>query len=423
MLMQGFPPPPEARVTLANWQEPPYNRWAFAHLREIVPTQRISRGTGETMALPPDPTPLHDMATVRSDGRVATVGAVLDTTYTDGVVVVHHGRTVFERYWGETGCDTRHLLMSITKSFVGCVAGLLVDRGALSTEQLVTEHVPELLTSGYRGARVRDLLDMRSGITFSEKYDDPEAEVRVFEQAALWKPKVRDDLPASIYAYLTTLGAAREHGGVFEYRSCETDVLGWVCERASGTRMADLIADLVWAPLGAEYDAEITCDALGSAMHDGGMCATTADLARFGVMLLAEGTVGDRQVVPADWLAASWNPGPDVRTAFSASADSPYLPGGWYRNQFWFLPRSHGDVLLCLGINGQMLYVDPVTHTVAAKTSSWPTAQSPAMLHDTLNAFDALTAALAGHPPEVAPRQPGPPGVAAGMSRGRATST
>ena len=423
MLMEGFPPAPDAAVTLANWQQPPYNRWAFSHVREIVPTQRIARGSGGTLSLPSDPKPLADLETLRSDGTVATVGAVLDTTYTDGVVVVHRNRTVLERYAGATDRDTTHLLMSITKSVVGCVVGNLVARGALSTEQLVTEHVPELAGSGYRGARVRDLLDMRSGIRFSERYDDPDAEVRVFEQAALWKPRRRDDVPASIYGYLPTLVAARAHGGVFEYRSCETDVLGWVCERASGTRMADLMASLVWSRLGAERDAEITCDALGAAMHDGGMCATTIDLARFGVMLLEGGELAGQRVVPADWLSEAWNPTPDVRAAFADSTDSPYLPGGWYRNQFWFLPRSHGDVLLCLGINGQMLYVDPTTGTVAAKTSSWPTAQAPTMLHDTLNAFDAVAAALAGRPLEVVARQPGPRGVAAGLSRGRLTAT
>ncbi|MGD9991525.1 serine hydrolase domain-containing protein [Pseudonocardia sp.] len=417
MLMQGFPPPPSARVTLANWQEPPYNRWAFSHLREIVPTQRISRGRGDVMALPPALQPLGEVATARSDGTVSTVDAVLDATYTDGVVIVHDGRMVFERYGAETDRYTPHLLMSITKSVVGCVMANLVDRGVLSTDQLVTDHVPELSTSGYRGARVRHLLDMRSGIKFSELYTDPDAEVRVFEQAAMWRPTTHD-IPQSTYAYLTTLVATRDHGGVFEYRSCETDVLGWVCERASGIRMADLIADLVWTPLGAELDAEITCDGLGAAMHDGGMNATTADLARFGVMLLADGVAGDHRVVPGDWLTASWNPDPDVRQAFADSVDGPYLPGGWYRNQFWFLPRAHGDVLLCLGINGQMLYVDPATGMVAAKTSSWPVPQSPTMLHDTLNAFDAAAAALAGHPVRFPHLRPGPPGVVAGLSRG-----
>jgi len=159
--------------------------------------------------------------------------------------------------------------------------------------------------------------------------------------------------------------------------------------------MADLVGELLWEPLGAEHDAEVTCDAHGAAMHDGGVCATTVDLARFGLMLLDGGRAGSNQVVPAGWLADAWRGGPDHRAAFAASASGARFPGGWYRNQFWFVPRPHGIVLLCLGINGQMVYVDPTTGTVAAKVSSWPVAQSATMLHDTLAAFDAVGAALA----------------------------
>jgi CubicO group peptidase (beta-lactamase class C family) len=418
MLMQGFPPPEHARVTLANWQDAPYNRWSFAHVREIVPTQRIARGALPVMPLPADPRPLGTVPVRRVDGSMADLDAVLEDTYTDAVVIVHGGRLVLERYVGETTPDTPHLLMSISKSVVGCVAGNLVDRGLLDPAQPATDHVPELATSGYRGASVRDLLDMRSGIKFSEEYTDPTAEVRVIEQAMGWRPPSGGRVPDSMYAYLTTLGAARAHGGVFDYRSCETDVLGWACERAAGTRMADLISETVWAPLGAERDAEITCDRVGTAIHDGGMCATARDMARFGAMLLAGGEVAGRRVVPAPWLHASWAVNVEIREAFDRSLAGPYLPGGWYRNQFWFVPREHGDVLLCLGIHGQMLYVSPGTGTVAAKLSSWPDAQSPAMLHDTLRAFDAVGAALAGLPMAAAARG-GVPGVVAGLARGR----
>ena len=420
MLMQGFPPPEGARVTLANWQDPPFNRWSFSHLRELVPTQRISRGDGPVTPLPEDLQPLGELVLHRIDGTEAVVDAVLEDTYTDAVVVLHGGRVVHERYGGQTRPDTPHLLMSISKSMVGCVVGALADRGLLDPGQLVTDHVPELEASGYRGATVRDLLDMRSGVAFSEDYTDLTAEVRVMEVAMGWRPAAAGAVPGSMYAYLTTLRAAHAHGGVFNYRSCETDVLGWVCERAAGTRMADLVAELVWAPMGAERDAEITCDAVGSAVHDGGVCATARDLARFGAMLLADGEVAGRQVVPAGWLRASWGVDPDIREAFAGSVSGPFLPGGWYRNQFWFLPREHGDVLLCLGIYGQMLYVSPGTSTVVAKLSSWPDAQSPALLHDTLLAFDAMGALLAGLPLEDPARRHGPPGLAAGMSRGRA---
>ncbi|MGD0376822.1 MAG: serine hydrolase [Streptosporangiaceae bacterium] len=419
MLMQGFPPPEDARVTLANWQDPPYNRWSFSHMRELVPTQRISRGPRPVTPLPATPLPLGEIALDRVDGTEAIVDEVLDDTYTDAVVVVHGGRVVLERYAGETAPDTPHLLMSISKSVVGCVAGNLVEGGLLSPAHLVTDHVPELEKGGYRGASLRDVLDMRSGVEFSEDYTDLDADVRVMEEAMGWRPASHRQVPTSMYAYLTTLGGAGEHGGVFDYRSCETDVLGWVCERATKTRMADLVGELVWSPIGAEHDAEITCDGVGTAIHDGGMCATARDLARFGMMLLAGGEVAGRRVVPATWLRESWTVSPDIRDAFARSASGPYLPGGWYRNKFWFVPRQPGDVLLCLGIYGQMLYVSPGTGTVAAKLSSWPDAQSPAMLHDTLRAFDAVGAALAGSAAGEPARQHGPPGVAAGLSRGR----
>jgi CubicO group peptidase (beta-lactamase class C family) len=333
MLMQEFPPSTNARVTLANWQDPPYNRWAFSHLRELVPTQRICRGPGPVTPLVTDPQPVGQVPVRRVGGATASVDQVLDDTYTDAVVVLHGGQVVFERYAGQTGPGTPHLLMSISKSVVGCVTGNLVDRGLLAATDLVTDLVPELERSGYRGATLRHLLDMRSGVEFNEDYTDPSAEVRVIEEAMGWRPRSHHDVPNSMYTYLTTLGGSGDHGGAFDYRSCETDVLGWVCERAAKTRMADLISELIWSPMGAEQDAEITCDGLGTAIHDGGMCATARDLARLGGMLLAAGEAAGRRVVPAGWLRDSWAVTPDLRDAFARSVSGPYLPGGWYRNK------------------------------------------------------------------------------------------
>jgi CubicO group peptidase (beta-lactamase class C family) len=399
MLMQGAPPPEHARVTLGNWQEPPYNRWSFSHLREIVPTQRISRGWGRVSPLVVNHQPLDDVPVHRVDDSHSDVGDVLESTYTDAVVVLHRGEVVFERYWGETKPDTPHLLMSISKSIVGCVAANLEARGDLDPAQLVTDFIPELAGTGYDGATLRDILDMRSGVKFSEDYTDRNADVRVIEQAMGWRPISHDeDVRHGMYAYLTTLKDRDDHGGVFNYRSCETEVLGWVCERAAGTRMADLISELIWSPLGARFDGEITCDYIGTAIHDGGACATAQDAARFGAMLLAGGHANGHYIVPAGWLERSWTVDPDIRAAFRSSVSEPYLPGGWYRNQFWFVPRDHGDVLLCLGINGQMVYVNRGTQIVGVKLSSWPDAQSPGMLHDTLRMFDAMGAVLADLP-------------------------
>ncbi len=402
------------RPTLGNWQDPPYNRWAFSHVRELVPVQAIGRGRGPVSPLPVRAEPIEELEVSLIEGGSSTVKELLETTFTDAAVVVHDGHVVFDGYFGETRVETPHLLMSVSKSLVSCVLGCLIDQGLVRSGGLVTDHVPELAASGYAGARVRDLLDMRSGVRFSEEYTDPDADVRLIERAYGWQPVEPDGESQSLYGYLTTLTQDRPHGGIFRYRSCETDVLGWVCERASGTPMAELLSTRIWSPLGAAHDAEVCCDATGAAVHDGGVCATAGDLARFGCMLLDGGAVGDTQVVPGDWLRSSWAVDRDLREAFAASEAELYMPGGWYHNQFWFCPRTQGDVLLCLGIYGQMVYVNPATRLVAAKVSSWPAPQSPAMLENTLRMFDAIGELLS---PAAAPTHGGPAGIVAGLAR------
>ena len=391
--MQGFPPDPASQVTLANWQDPPNQRWAFQHMREVIPSHPIPSGTSRP--LPESPAGVGHVEVGRLDGSTATVDDVLRDTWTDALVVIHDGHLVEERYLSSMTARTPHLLMSVSKSIVGCVAGTLVEQGLLSPDRPVSAYVPEIVGSGYDGATVRHLLDMRTGVLFREAYTVADAEVRVMERSMGWRPTQPGD-PLGAYAYLTTLGHEGPHGDQFTYRSADTDLLGWVCERASGTRMADLVSERIWVPMGAEHNAEITCDAVGTAIHDGGISATAGDLARFGQLLLDDGRVGKTQVVPEKWLADSWNPGPDVRAAFASSENEPVLPGGWYRNQFWFVPGSTGDVLLCLGIHGQMIHVDRATRTVAIKLSCWPEAQNGAHLIDTVRAFGAVGAHLAG---------------------------
>jgi CubicO group peptidase (beta-lactamase class C family) len=267
---------------------------------------------------------------------------------------------------------------------------------------------------------------MRSGVRFREAYTEPDAEVRQLDRWIVQggaRPAAGD--PHGLYNFLGTLRAEAPHGSRFLYRSAETDVLGWVCERAAGARMADLMSDLVWAPMGAERDAEMICDAFGTAVHDGGLAATAADMLRFGQMILDGGAVPDGaggavQVVPAQWLRRAWAVDADTRRAFLDSPAEAAFPGGWYRNQFWFRPGEHGDVLLALGIHGQMLHVSRRTRTVSVKLSSWPEAQNPAFSQDTLRALDAIGGALAHRPSTGTPHRL--PGVVSGLRRGGASS-
>ena len=403
-LMAGFPPAPEAQVTLANWQDPPFNRWAFRHMREIIPTHPIPAGPLPA-ALPTSRAPLdlRQTAITRLDGSTATVEDVLADTYTDAFLALHDGQVVAERYDAGMTAGTRHLLMSVSKSVLSCVIAVLTDRGLLDLHAPVTAYVPEVGDSGYAGATIRDLLDMRTGVAFRETYTALDAEVRVMERSMGWRPALPGDPPGA-YPYLATLGRAGPHGGEFTYRSADTDMLGWVCERASGVRVADLISTLIWQPVGAERDAEITCDPLGSAIPDGGISATARDLARFGQLLVNDGMAQGRTVVPEPWLADIRHPEPGVREAFARTDNEYVLPGGWYRSQFWVIPGPGGPVLICLGIHGQLIYADRAARTVVVKMSSWPDAQHTGYLLDTLRSCAAVAARVsAARTEETAP--------------------
>jgi CubicO group peptidase (beta-lactamase class C family) len=393
--MSGPPPfPADSLVTLANWQEPPFNRWAFQHVRDLIPTARIRRGEAPVWRLPRDERDLSGIW-FRAGRRELTVEQMLNDTWTDGFLVLHRGRIVTERYFTGMTQDTTHLLMSVSKSVTSAIAGILVGRGQLDVSSDVTEVVPELAGTSFEGATVQHLLDMRAGTRFDETYEDPEADVRVYEQVYLWRPRDGRPLPADALGYFATLRNDGEHGGPFRYRSILTDVVAWVVERAAGIRFHELIARELWEPMGAEFDAEITVDAHGNPMVDGGICTTLRDLARFGQLYLQGGRPGRRPIVPTSWIDDTIRGAPDGARAFVEGENPPGYPrGAHYRNCWWVeepaTPFFHAD-----GINGQNVFVHVPSKTVVAKFSTWPVAWSPSLHRLTVRGVLVIADALA----------------------------
>lgn len=383
---------PNPGVTLDNWQLAPQLRWSFQYLDELFPTAPIRRGDGPAHDFRPDPQHFEQLKVERHDGSQSTVAEVMAASETDGWIVVRDGAVLAERYPSGMAPETRHLLMSVSKSLVGTVAASLIADRELEPGRLLSDYVPELGASGWAGATVRHILDMRSGIRFSEEYLNPRAEVRLLEQAIDWAPRTIPGLPHNLYDFLLTLAQERPHGGAFAYRSGESDVLGWICEAASGRRMPELMSERLWSKLGAEFDAYIGVDSAGTGMFDGGICAALRDLARFGSMLVREGTsLTGAQVVPAWWIEDCLTGDPDSRRAFAQSHDDTRMPGGMYRNQFWLPYPAGRRILVCLGIHGQMIYADLETGVVAAKLSSWPEPQHAVKLFSALRAFHTIS--------------------------------
>ncbi len=387
--------PPET-TALHNWQTSPHLHWSFQHIADLLPVATISRGQGPVVPLAAGAGvgDLRGVTLVNTLGTPTTVGQVINSTNTDGWIVSHRGRIVAEDYLDGMTPATRHLLMSVSKSLVGTVAGALCDSGVLHADAPITSYLPDLHGSGYDGATVRHLLDMRSGIRFSENYLDPMAEVRLLDEAIDWAPRTGNTPARTLYGFLAGLGRQGSHGGPFEYRSCETDMLGWVCEAAAGMRMPQLMSQVLWSRIGAEHDATIGIDSVGTGMFDGGINAALRDLVRFGSVYLSGGiSLTGERIVSADWVDSTMLGGHDSRDAFAQSPDDTRMPGGMYRNQFWF-PYHGNDVVLCLGIHGQMIYLNRSAGVVAAKLSCWPYPQDAHKLFTTVRAFDAVSAAL-----------------------------
>lgn len=395
-LMMGTPPPPGKRVTLAGWQNPPGNRWSFGHVRELIPTARISRGDGPVYEFMHDIRDL-DGFTFENGSREWTWRQMLDTTYTDGIVVVHDDAIIFEWYTEGFAREQTHLLQSVSKSITATLTGILAGHGMLDPADPVLKHIPELPGATFEGCTVQHLLDMTAGVRFNEDYEDPEADVCIYEQAAAWAPRTRDDVPDDLYSYMTTLEPKGEHGATFEYRSVLTDLLGWVCERAGQSRFADLLSEHIWTRIGAENDAEVTVDSAGAPLADGGICVTARDLARFGWMHLNEGEIGGRQVVPAWWIQRLHHPERELVRLYEESNEP--TGASMYHDKWWVwdAPRR---IYSGYGIYGQQLLIHSPSRTVVAKVSSRPIADDTAYVDLQDAGLSALCEALVPAPEE-----------------------
>ena len=292
-VMKGFPPKEPNQATLDNWRKAPYCHWAFHHVRELVPSAEIQN----------NPMNVWELESGTFDTSKIGLDEALIQTDTDALVVIHDNKLVFETYRNGMTSRDPHILMSVSKSMLGLIAGTLVERNELSEEDLITKYIPELADSAYAEATVRNLLDMRVGVFFNEDYLATEGPIIDYRYAANWNPVPKDREAGDLRSFMSSLTEADgSHGGRFHYVSPNTDLLAWVFERATGTRYADLVSDRLWKPLGAEASGYITVDRIGGARAAGGKCFLARDLARVGMMVSNDGQREAIQVIPKKWI-------------------------------------------------------------------------------------------------------------------------
>lgn len=389
--MVGSPPPPERIVRFedGSYFRFPALRWSVSHFRQLMPTVSVSRGLGAPAPLP---------RALRSDidaVQFVPTGAQqpmsweqsLAANYTDGIVVLHRGKVVYERYFGVLQPAGQHAAMSVTKSFVGTLAAALVAEGQLDPAKRVADYVPELGASAFGSATLRQLMDMTTGIRFSEDYADPKADVWAHAAAGNPLPKPADYTgPRSYYEFLQTVQPQSAHGEAFGYRTANTDALGWVLARVTGKSVADLLSERIWSQLGTEQDAYMTVDSTGTPFAGGGLNLGLRDMARFGEMLRNGGVFQGRRILPAAAVADIQRGGD--KAAF-AKAGYSQLPGWSYRAMWWVTHNAHG-AFAARGVYGQTIYIDPKAEMVIARFASHPVAGNAANDPTSLPAYQAL---------------------------------
>ena len=356
----------EVGVTSANWLDPPYNRLGFRRVGRLVRTAPISRGKGPVHELPRRERQL-DGFRFEHEGRALELATMLSDTYTDGFLVIHDGAVLYERFLNGMGPSETHLLMSVSKSFNSTLCGVLAGQGLLSPDDLVTDHLEELHGTGWEGATVQHLLDMRVGARWD--YDVDEYTIL---DVSDYRTHERTDLPADTASWIRTVDATHDHGGPFAYTSLANDVLGWVLERAGGRPFAELFSAHVWSALGAEHDAEIILDRSGFAIVEGGICATLRDLGRFGLMCLQDGALGDRQIVPAAWIARLLVRDQELIDAYGDQGELGGAAGNAFYHDNWWIWDAERGVYAAVGMNGQSIFVHRPSRTVIAKLSTFP---------------------------------------------------
>ncbi|MCH1597150.1 MAG: beta-lactamase family protein [Pseudomonadales bacterium] len=384
----------EAAYSSANWNQPPHNRHSFQHMSALFATQTIQRSTKSAMAFEYALEDTSQLTYPVSKGATEPLQHFLDSTFTDAFLVLKEGVIVTEEYRNNMQDNTQHLLNSVSKSFVGMLAGIAVEDGLLDTSKYVSAYLPELANSAFSETTVQRALDMTAAVAYSEDYDQPKDDF--WHEAAVvgWRPDLQSDSsPRSLIDYCKERSQTEQgEGERFHYRTVLTNLCTAVIERATNTPFCEFFAQRLWQPLGPEQDANVVVDPTGLPYMGAGMSACARDLARFGEMLRNDGFYNDQQILPASWVRDTRLGNDELRKLFAASDYHGLLPNGHYTNQVWADRES--DEIMCIGIHGQTIYIHRSKQLVCVKLSSHPYPTDLGLWGATYRALRALAAQI-----------------------------
>ncbi|HWQ46437.1 MAG TPA: serine hydrolase, partial [Longilinea sp.] len=305
-------------------------------------------------------------------GAVFSFDDMVEMSYTDGIIVLQHGKIIYERYLNGMQPQSLHAWASGSKSLTGVLAAQLAREGVFDPKDLVGKYLPELRTSGFGDATIQQVMDMTTAVRFAEDDVDPVTESFANGIAMGWRDiPVGYSGPANCYEHLASMKKNGSHGERFSYITANTDVLAWLMKRLLNRTLSQIMSERLWSKIGADRDAFWIVGPAAVETAGSGLLTTLRDMARFGQMMVQGGYFNGQQIISPD-VIREIEAGGDKEAFAKGPAAGPTNQGWSYRHQWWLTHNDH-RTYLAMGYGGQMVYIDPAVEMVIAKFSSYPT--------------------------------------------------
>ncbi len=234
---------------------------------------------------------------ITSNGKQVPFDKFLEDHNTVAFLIIKNDSIRYEKYFNEYSKESIVPSFSMAKSFVSALVGIAVDEGYIKNiKQPITDYLPELKNNkGFDKITIENVLNMRSGIKFTEGYYNPFGGVSQYYYGL------------NIKKYIRHLKIKEEPDKEFEYISVNTQLLAWIVERATKKQVSDYLQEKIWSPLGMEYDASWSIDSKKNKTEKAYCCinARARDYAKFGRLYLNKGNWDGRQIISKDWVEKS----------------------------------------------------------------------------------------------------------------------
>jgi CubicO group peptidase (beta-lactamase class C family) len=376
-------PSPAVIAMRGQLLNPAINSFSFRDVDRVFEYRTVPRA-GRVWTLPRRAG--FAMPNARVAGEERDYDAFAERTFTNALLVIRDGRIVFEDYRNRSNAMTRFISFSMAKSITSLLVGKAVEEHFISSiDDRADKYVPELRDAGYGGVSIRQILQMRSGVDYEERYDfgqNPSLAAQIHTNAIV-ENKWRFADPA------TKIRRKTVPGSHFNYATLDTAVLGWILERATHQSLAAYTSSRLWGPTGMEAAGFWIADGppgAGRELAGMGFNATLRDYGRLGLLMLNDGMRGGQQVLARGWMGQAttmlpFEPLPE--------GDKAVRLGEGYGLQFWQVDKEPG-AYAAVGLAGQMIYVHPASHTVIVKLSFYPPVEPDYAMPETIDYFHRI---------------------------------